>query len=73
MTSFFIKKKNTKTLWMALKCIIMKWRFVDVLSSKVISIAENVLILNKIQVEENVSAFNTIFGIDINGVKYFKS
>ena len=37
------------------------WRFIDVLSSKVISIAENVLILNKIQVEENVSVFNTIF------------
>ena len=36
-------------------------------------IAENVLILNKIQVEENVSAFNIIFGIDINGVKGFKS
>ena len=49
------------------------WRFIDVLSSKVISIAENVLILNKIQVEENVSAFNTIFVIDINGVKCFKS
>ena len=49
------------------------WRFIDVLSSKVISIAEIVLTLNKIQVEENVSAFNTIFGIDINGVKCFKS
>ena len=48
------------------------WRFIDVLSSLVISIAENVLILNKIQVEENVSAFNTILGIDINGVKCFK-
>ena len=35
-------------------------RLIDVLNSKVISIAENVLILNKIQVEENVSAFNTI-------------
>ena len=49
------------------------WHFIDVLSSKVISVAENVLILNKIQVEENVSAFNTIFGIDINGDKCFKS
>ena len=49
------------------------WRFIDVLSSKVISIAEDVLILNKLQVEENVSAFNTIFGIDINGVKCFKT
>ena len=48
-------------------------RFIDVLNSKVISIAEHVLILNKIQVEEKVSAFNTIFGIDINGVKCFKS
>ena len=49
------------------------WRFIDILSSKVINIAENVLILNIIQVEENVSAFNTIFGIDVNGVKCFKS
>ena len=49
------------------------WRFIDVLRSRVISIAEHVLILNKIQVEETVSAFNTIFGIDINGVKCFKS
>ena len=46
------------------------WRFIDVLNSRVISIAEHVFILNKIQVEETVSAFNTIFGIDIhvNGV-----
>ena len=41
--------------------------FIDVLSSDVISIEENVLILNKIQVEENVSAFKTIFVIIING------
>ena len=44
------------------------WRF-----NKVISTAENVIILNTIQVEQNVSAFNTIFGIDIDGVKCFKS
>ena len=44
------------------------WRFIDVLNIKVISIAEHVLILNKIQVEENVSAFNTIFGIDIKAL-----
>ena len=44
------------------------WRF-----KKVISTAENVLILTIIQVEENVSAFNTIFGIDIDGVNCFKS
>ena len=49
------------------------WRFIDVLSTKVISIAENVRIFNTIQVEENVSAFSTIFWIDINGVKCFKS
>ena len=49
------------------------WRCFDVISSKVISIAENVFILNKIQMEENVSAFNTIFGIDVNGVQYFES
>ena len=49
------------------------WCFIDVLSSKVISIAEIVLILNTIQVEENVSAFNTIFGININGVNCFES
>ena len=42
-------------------------RLIDVLSSRVISIAEHVLILNKIQVEEPVSAFNTLFWIDING------
>ena len=44
------------------------WRF-----NTVISTAENVLILNIIQVEENVSAFNAIFGIDIDGVNCFKS
>ena len=44
------------------------WRF-----NKVISTAEKVLILNIILVEENVSAFNTIFRIDIDGVNYFKS
>ena len=49
------------------------WRFfIDVLSSKDISIVENVLILNKIQVEENVFAFNTIFGID-NTTDHFGS
>ena len=69
-------EKNTKTLWIALKRRIMNigaiigvyWRF-----NKVISTAENVLILNIILVEENVSAFNTIFGIDIDGVNNFKS
>ena len=69
-------RKNTKALWIALKRRIMRfgaiigvyWRF-----NKVISTAENVLILNIIIVEENVSAFNTIFGIDICGVNYFKS
>ena len=40
--------------------------------NKVISTAENVLILNIIQVEGNASAFNTIFGIDIDGVNCFK-
>ena len=53
------------------------WRhcchFIDVLSSKVVSIAENVLELNKVKVEENVSAFNTMFGIDIDGVKRLKT
>ena len=44
------------------------WRF-----NKVISTAEIVLILNIILVEENVSTFNTIFGIDIDGVYCFKS
>ena len=69
-------RKNTKTLWMALKPRIMNfgaiigvyWRF-----NKVISTAENALILNIIQVEENAFAFNTIFGIDIDGVNCFKS
>ena len=69
-------RKNTKALWIALKRRIMNfgaiigvyWRF-----NKVISPAENVLILNIIQVEENVSAFNTIFGIEIDGFNYFKS
>ena len=45
-------------------------RFIDVLYSKVISIAKNALMFKKIQVEENISAFNTIFGININGVKF---
>ena len=44
------------------------WRF-----NKVISTAENVLLLNIILVEENVSAFCTLFGIDIDGVNYVKS
>ena len=44
------------------------WRF-----NKDISTAENVLILNIIQVEENLSAFSTIFEIDIDGVNCFKS
>ena len=37
--------------------------------------AEHIFILNTIQVEENISASNTIFWIDIhvNGVKCFKS
>ena len=69
-------RKNTKTLWIALKRRIMNfgaiicvyWRF-----NKVIITAENVLILNIILVEENVSAFNTIFRTDIDGVNYFKS
>ena len=66
----------SETLWLALKRRIMNfgaiigvyWRF-----SKVIISAENVLILNIFQVEENASAFNTIFGIDIEGVNCFKS
>ena len=56
---------------MALKCRILN--FDDIIgvsltfkSSKVISIAENALLLIKIQVKENVSAFNTILWIDIN-------
>ena len=68
--------KNTKALWIALKSRIRNfgailgvyWNF-----NKVISNAENVLILNIILVEENVSAFNTIFGNDIDGFNYFKS
>ena len=66
-----------KTLWMALKCRIMNFGdIIDVLSSRVISTAEHnkiILILNTMKVEETVSASNTIFGIDINGVKCFKS
>ena len=46
------------------------WRFNKVISK---CPEENVLILNIIQVEKNVSAFNTIFGIDIDGVNCFKS
>ena len=46
---------------------------IDVLSSKVVSIAENVIELDKVQVEENVSAFNTMFGIDIDGVICLKT
>ena len=37
-------------------------------SNKVISTAENVLILNIIQVEENACAFYTILGINIDGL-----
>ena len=49
------------------------WRFFDIYSSKVIIIAENVPILNKSPAEQNLAAFNMIFGIDINDVKCFKS
>ena len=50
-------------------------RLIDVLSSRVISFAEHIFILNTIQVEETVSASNTIFWIyiHVNGVKCFKS
>ena len=50
-------------------------RFIDVLSSRVTIFAEHIFILNTIQLEETVSASNTIFWIDIhvNGVKCFKS
>ena len=49
--------------------IAVYWRF-----DKVISTAENVLILNIIQVEEKIPAtYNTIFRIDIDGVNCFKS
>ena len=71
-------QKNAKTLWIALKRRIMNfgaiigvyWRF-----NRAISTAETVLtcILNIIQVGENASAFNTIFGIDIDCVNRFKS
>ena len=47
--------------------------FFDIYSSKVIIIAENVPILNKSPAEQNLVAFNMIFGIDINDVKCFKS
>ena len=36
-------------------------------------IAENVPELNKNPAEKNFGAFNEIFGIDVNGVKCFKS
>ena len=53
------------------------WRhyFIDVLSSRVIIFAEHIFIMKTIQVEETVSASNTIFWINIhvNGVKCFKS
>ena len=38
--------------------------FFDIYSSKVIIIAENVPILNKSPAEQNLAAFNMIFGID---------
>ena len=71
-----IDQSPIKALWIALKRRVMNfgaiigvyWR-----CNKVISTAENVLILNIILVEENVSAFNTMFGINIDGVNYFKS
>ena len=44
------------------------WRF-----NKVISTSGNVLILNIIQVDENVSAFITIFEIVIEGFNCFRS
>ena len=49
------------------------WRFIYVYSSKVMILVENILILNKSQAEYNIATFNTIFGIDVNDVKYFKS
>ena len=34
---------------------------------------ENILILNKSQAVKNFATINTIFGIDVNDVKSFKS
>ena len=48
-------------------------RFIDVNSSKVMFIVENVLILKKPQGELNFATFNAIFGIYVNDVKCFKS
>ena len=36
-------------------------------------LVENILILNKSQAEYNFATINTIFGIDVNDVKCFKS
>ena len=61
---------------MALKCKTMNFGdIIDVLSSRVICFAENIFIMNTIQVEETVSASNTIFwiAIHVNRVKCFKS
>ena len=42
-------------------------------SSKVISIAENVPILNKSPAEQNFATFNAIFGVDVDDVQCLQS
>ena len=48
-------------------------RFIDVYSFKVMIIVETVLILNKPQVECNLTTLTRYLGNDVNDVKCFKS
>lgn len=56
-----------------MKCIRNGRNFMDVLHSKVLILAENMLLLNTIQAEQNYATFNAIFGFDVNDIKRFKS
>ena len=43
------------------------------LISKVITLAENALAMDKTQAQQNFTAFDAIFCLDVNDVKLFKS
>ena len=46
--------------------------FFDILRSQVIILEQNVLVLNKTQLEKKLYAFNAIFRVDVNDVKSFQ-
>ena len=49
------------------------WGFFDVWRSQVISLEQNVLVMNKSQSEKKVYAFLAVFRVDVNDVKPFQN